>query len=288
MQEWLVMPAHHSDIGALLESSPVWTKDNVWDIWLRKPAARLCIYTYIIYLTLPYITLHCLTFAYMTLHDLTWLYMTLHTLTLPYISLHDLTWPYMTLHCLTFPYITLHDLTWPEITLHYLTLQSIPCHAIALHTYMYNMYTCIYIYIYILFYLCVYKLNIDYIWWHMIQYYMYLYRSNLSGIAIFLVALVAHGGSKVPQLTLDDFGVLAMAPSRVPKVTFPARSVSFMAVHHFSRTRGDCNESNLWGTSNPGNFMIFPSEIDYGPQTVDSLGLDCKVTLPRGSLLCQG
>ena len=125
----------------------------------------------------------------------------------------------------------------------------------------------------------------------MIQYYMYLYRSNLSGIAIFLVALVAlvaHGGSKVPQLTLDDFGVLAMAPSRVPKVTFPARSVSFMAVHHFSRTRGDCNESNLWGTSNPGNFMIFPSEIDYGPQTVDSLGLDCKVTLPRGSLLCQG
>ena len=60
----------------------------------------------------------------------------------------------------------------------------------------------------------------------MIQYYMYLYRSNLSGIAIFLVALVAHGGSKVPQLTLDDFGVLAMAPSRVPKVTFPARSVS--------------------------------------------------------------
>jgi hypothetical protein len=107
-------------------------------------------------------TLHDLTWPYIPLHDLTWPYMTLHTATLPYISLHDLTWPYMTLHCLTFPYITLHDLTWPEITLHLLTLQSIPCHAIALHTYMYNMYTCIYIYIYILFYLCVYKLNIDY------------------------------------------------------------------------------------------------------------------------------
>ena len=128
MQEWLVMPAHHSDIGALLESSPVWTKNNVWDIWLRKPAARLCIYIY------TYII------------DLTWPYMTLHDLTYPYIALHFLTWPYMTLHDLTLPYISLHHLTWPEITLHYLTLQSIPCHAIALHTYMYNMYTCIYIY----------------------------------------------------------------------------------------------------------------------------------------------
>ena len=72
----------------------------------------------------------------------------------------------------------------------------------------------------------------------------------------------------------------------VPKVTDGTVSVKWRSI--IDRTRGDCNESNPWGTSNPGNFMIFPSEIDYGPQTVDSLGLDCKVTLPRGSLLCQG
>jgi hypothetical protein len=66
----------------------------------------------------------------------------------------------------------------------------------------------------------------------MIQYYMYLYRSNLSGIAIFLVALVAHGGSKVPQLTLDDFGVLAMAPSRGCPESHGRHGQCQMAVHH--------------------------------------------------------
>ena len=99
----------------------------------------------------------------------------------------------------------------------------------------------------------------------MIQYYMYLYRSNLSGIAIFLVALVAlvaHGGSKVPQLTLDDFGVLAMAPSRGCPESHVSGTVSVKWRSIIDRTRGDCNESNPWGTSNPGNFMIFPS-IDF-------------------------